>query len=656
MNSIIFIYIFSLFVITSPNFIFKIPVRSYWISIAIHAVIFSCILYFTYDIVNRDVIESAIVNNGYEGTVNTIDDGVVNTRDGQTTVVVESSGTDSDEIKKNTADIEKLEDTQNQAIIDAAENAVQLAQSFADNAAISATNAYQAASQINTASNASHVNLPTSEIPIPPPAASTLVTPTPPASTPPASTPPVVTSEVTFWFKTSTGGIQLSEVSFYDDSGNQLSVVSAEKPKTNNDGTSNDINLKKGQGEGIEKTYDNDKNTKWYGGNALGSVKYKVNGIPSSYTFTTANDNKKHNRTPVSWVAYYNTLVNTEDHTGKTNYTSDPNTQQNYFTLPADGTKFSLQGGSTTPYTRIGSYRDTSRRALNYGPKAYGNTQESCMAACPEYKYFALQAGNGTTGWCSCSNSLSDATQYGEKDCGDTGGPWCNSLYENNSVVDGAAATTTPIIISGTGTLTNNIVNNKIGDNYNKPINVVIRGFTKISGWAFASYTLNLVQVTIPNTVTKIGEVVQNNGGVGPFTQCSKLNKVIFEENSQLTFIGVSTFRHCKALKEITIPPTVTYIGQSAFGITGLTSITIPPSVSTLMTFAVANCPDLETVTFEGSAVTSVNSQWFQSSTNLKTIYATSATLRNWGITPGQNNTSFILYGPTNGVTIAVKE
>ena len=542
MNSIIFIYIFSLFVITSPNFIFKIPVRSYWISIAIHAVIFSCILYFTYDIVNRDVIESAIVNNGYEGTVNTIDDGDVNTRDGQTTVVVESSGTDSDEIKKNTAEIEKLEDTQNQAIIDAAENAVQLAQSFADNAAISATNAYQAASQINTASNASHVNLPTSEIPIPPPAASTTpVTPTPPASTPPASTPPVVTSEVTFWFKTSTGGIQLSEISFYDDSGNQLSVVSAEKPKTNNDGTSNDINLKEGEDEGIEKTYDNDKNTKWYGGNALGSVKYTVTGIPSSYTFTTANDNKTQNRTPVTWVAYYNSLVNTEDHTGKTNYTSDPNTQRNYFTLPADGTKFSLQGGSTssgsaaatgstnpissdepaqcwrkmpqacdnnlteagsggtgvvwfvdpgpkttsacdarigafnnycipgqsvsaangvethwgqkpaagstnptptTPSTKIGSYADGgdgvkksgAKRALKFGPHEYGYTQETCMAACPDYKYFALQAGNGTTGWCSCSNSLSDATQYGNSSCGDTGGSWCNSLYENNSI------------------------------------------------------------------------------------------------------------------------------------------------------------------------------------------------------------------------------
>ena len=219
---------------------------------------------------------------------------------------------------------------------------------------------------------------------------------------------------------------------------------------------------------------------------------------------------------------------------------------------------------------------------------------------------------------------------------------------------------TTKVTISGTGTLTKDIVNDKINEtsdiNNTTPITVVIEGFKEIGETAF-QFSQNLVQVTIPNTVTTIGVRVQNNSGYGAFQQCYKLNKVIFEENSQLTFIGVSTFRNCKVLKEITIPPTVTYIGQSAFGITGLTSITIPPSVSTLMTFAVANCPDLETVTFEGnSAVTSVNSQWFQGSNNIKTIYATSTTLNKWNITPGKNNTSFILYGPDDGVTIAVKE
>ena len=60
----------------------------------------------------------------------------------------------------------------------------------------------------------------------------------------------------------------------------------------------------------------------------------------------------------------------------------------------------------------IGPYEDNhtqsdDNRALNYGPKSYGYTFETCRAACPTYKYFALQ--NGTweppTAWCSCTNS-----------------------------------------------------------------------------------------------------------------------------------------------------------------------------------------------------------------------------------------------------------
>ena len=166
MNSILFIYIFSLFVITSPNFVFKIPIRSYWISIAIHAVIFSCILYFTYDIVNRDVVESAVVNNDSEqddGNGQTMDG---QTMDGQTTVIVErpgaESGADSVQIKQNTANIDILQKQQNQSVLDNANDIVQLAKTFADNAEVSANNAatyaIQAASQLNSASNSASVD------------------------------------------------------------------------------------------------------------------------------------------------------------------------------------------------------------------------------------------------------------------------------------------------------------------------------------------------------------------------------------------------------------------------------------------------------------------------------------------------------------------
>ncbi|MBT6325527.1 MAG: leucine-rich repeat domain-containing protein, partial [Bdellovibrionales bacterium] len=231
-----------------------------------------------------------------------------------------------------------------------------------------------------------------------------------------------------------------------------------------------------------------------------------------------------------------------------------------------------------------------------------------------------------------------------------------DNLEKTDVVSREAPTTVTTVTISATsatgGILTKDIVKSNIGGISNTtPISVVIEGFEVIDETAFHGLS-NLVQVTIPNTVTTIGAPASR--GLGPFFMCRKLNKVIFEENSQLTIIGNTAFSGCSALKSITIPPTVTYIGLGAFQSTGLTSITIPPLVTT-MNEGFSYCPDLETVTFKGnSALTSVNNQWFKSSTNLKTIYATPATLKKWGIEAGENNKSF--GGPDDGVTIIETE
>ena len=64
-------------------------------------------------------------------------------------------------------------------------------------------------------------------------------------------------------------------------------------------------------------------------------------------------------------------------------------------------------------------------------------TIDECHAACPEYKYFALQHGQGTDkGECRCGNSLDEATQLGVSDaCAysttGTGWSWANDLYED---------------------------------------------------------------------------------------------------------------------------------------------------------------------------------------------------------------------------------
>merc|ERR1711998_95631 len=54
----------------------------------------------------------------------------------------------------------------------------------------------------------------------------------------------------------------------------------------------------------------------------------------------------------------------------------------------------------------MGSSRSFWDRArdLKHGPKNYGYSPRTCMDACSQYKYFALQNG----GWCNCDTTYSD--------------------------------------------------------------------------------------------------------------------------------------------------------------------------------------------------------------------------------------------------------
>ena len=65
--------------------------------------------------------------------------------------------------------------------------------------------------------------------------------------------------------------------------------------------------------------------------------------------------------------------------------------------------------------------------------------------------------------------------------------------------------------------------------------------------------------------------------------------------------LGASCFEGCTGLTSITIPSSVTSLGGACFsGCSGLTSITIPSSVTSLGEFCFAWCSGLETVYFKG--------------------------------------------------------
>ena len=87
----------------------------------------------------------------------------------------------------------------------------------------------------------------------------------------------------------------------------------------------------------------------------------------------------------------------------------------------------------------------------------------------------------------------------------------------------------------------------------------------------------SLTNITIPNSVTSIGNWAFNN--------CGSLTSITSSDNSQLTSIGEYAFEGCSSLTNITIPNSVTSIGGWAFyNCSKLTEMTIlattPPTLS----------------------------------------------------------------------------
>ena len=108
-----------------------------------------------------------------------------------------------------------------------------------------------------------------------------------------------------------------------------------------------------------------------------------------------------------------------------------------------------------------------------------------------------------------------------------------------------------------------------------------------------------------------IGGVYTSNDKLGyaAFDGCSGLTS--FTIPSSVTSIGEYAFNGCSGLTSLTIPSSVTSIGESAFyGCSGLTSLTIPSSVTSIGASAFCGCSGLTSLTIP-SSVTSIGEHAF---------------------------------------------
>ena len=174
----------------------------------------------------------------------------------------------------------------------------------------------------------------------------------------------------------------------------------------------------------------------------------------------------------------------------------------------------------------------------------------------------------GNNAFYDCSNLTSITIPEGVTSIGNNAFYGCSSL----------TSITIPSSVTSIG--------NSTFENCSSLTSVTIpEGVTSIGYRAFRNCS-SLISVSIPEGVTSIENMT--------FENCSSLTSVTIP--SSVTSIGDYVFNGCSSLTSVTIPEGVRSIGGNAFkGCSSLTSVTIPSSVTSIKKYAFSGCSKLKT-------------------------------------------------------------
>ena len=145
-----------------------------------------------------------------------------------------------------------------------------------------------------------------------------------------------------------------------------------------------------------------------------------------------------------------------------------------------------------------------------------------------------------------------------------------------------------------------------------------------ISVCAFMECT-NLTSVTMPETITSVGQ--------GAFQSCTQLTNINL--SSGLREIGQHAFNHCRQIALIVLPKGITNIADFVFSnCVGLENVVIPNSVVSIGSHSFYNCAKLRHITIP-STISDIGYCAFMACTSLETIEFE-------GNTPVVNGSAFV--------------